>query len=187
MSNRERFYEIDQIPGARQQLLERIANHRFEKVGQMVGPQYELPSLRFSAQDIRAVLSMRQLMSNLHVGGLVGPQLRPTLARCIAPIGSAGKPVDEVRRQIRLPTVRTLEFRLYQSCCSPATLGATCPSRGVRTKRSCVTARAALAPSASSREAPLPHELAPSPCATSGLKEDHPKHDFPQGRAWRSR
>jgi len=187
MSNTERIYEIDQIPGTRQELLERLGSHRFEKTGQMVGPQYQLPGLWFSAQDIHALLSMRQRMSNLYVGVLLGPQLRPMLVRPTAPIGSADKPADEVQRRIRIPTVGALAFRLDQSCCDPARLGATFPSRGVRTKRSCVTARATLAPSASSRGAPLPHELAPSPCATSRLKEDHPKHDFPEGRAWRSR
>lgn len=187
MSNTERIHDTDQLPGTRQQLLELLANHHFEKAGEMVGPQYELPGLGFSAQDIHALLSMRQLISNLHVACVVGPQPRPMLARCIASLGSADKPADEVQRRIRIPTVGTLEFHRDQSCCGPARLGATGPSRGVGTKRSCVTARAALGPSASRRGAPFPYELAPSPCATSTLKEAHPKRDFPRGRAWRSR
>ena len=123
MSNRERFYEIDQIPGTRQQLLERLASHRFENAGQMVGPQYELPGLWFSAQDIHALLRTRQPISNLHVGDLFGPELRPMLTRLTAPIGSADRATDEERRRIRIPTVGALEFRLDQSCCGPARRG----------------------------------------------------------------
>lgn len=187
MSNTERIYEIDQIRGTRQELPERLGSHRFEKAGQTVGSQYDLLGQWFSAQDIHALLSMRVLMSNLYVGGEHGRQIPLMLARITAQDGSADNPADEVLRRSRTPTVGALEFGFDQSCCGLAQVGAANPSRGVRTKRPCVTARATLAPSAPSREAPLPHGLAPSRCATSKLKEDPPKRDFSKGRAWRSR
>ena len=58
-----------------------LGGYRFEKQSARVGPQYELPGLWFSAEEIHALLTMQHLLSNLDTGGLLGPQIKPLLAR----------------------------------------------------------------------------------------------------------
>ncbi|MFN5745515.1 MAG: helix-turn-helix transcriptional regulator [Methylococcaceae bacterium] len=50
-----------------------LGGYRFEDQGKRVGPQYELPGLWFSAEEIHALLTMQHLLSNLDSGGLLGP------------------------------------------------------------------------------------------------------------------
>ena len=61
-----------------------LCGYRFEKTGQRIGPQYELPGLWFTAEEIHALLTMQHLLSNLDTGGLLGPQIQPLLARSLA-------------------------------------------------------------------------------------------------------
>ncbi|PIV74811.1 MAG: transcriptional regulator, partial [Rhodocyclales bacterium CG17_big_fil_post_rev_8_21_14_2_50_68_7] len=46
-----------------------------------LGGQYELPGLWFSSQEIHALLTMQHLLATLEPGGLLGPHIRPLLAR----------------------------------------------------------------------------------------------------------
>ena len=42
-----------------------LGGYRFERDGKRVGPQYELPGLWFSAEEIHALLTMQHLLANL--------------------------------------------------------------------------------------------------------------------------
>ena len=61
----------------------------------------ELPGLWFSAQEIYALLTMKQLLENLEPG-LLGPHLDPLLKRLSAAIGSQEHPADEIQSRIRI-------------------------------------------------------------------------------------
>ena len=89
-----------------------LGAYRFEKTERRVGQQYELPGLWFTAEEIHALLTMQHLLSNLDTGGLLGPQIKPLLARLSGLLGTADNPVEEVRRRIRIQTVGAREFHL---------------------------------------------------------------------------
>jgi len=89
-----------------------LGGYRFETEGKRIGPQYELPGLWFSAEEIHALLTMQHLLSNLDTGGLLGPQIKPLLARLTGLLGTADNPVEEVQRRIRIQTVGAREFHL---------------------------------------------------------------------------
>ncbi len=89
-----------------------LGGYRFETTGKRIGPQYELPGLWFSAEEIHALLTMQHLLSNLDTGGLLGPQIQPLLARLTGLLGTADNPVEEVQRRIRIQTVGAREFHL---------------------------------------------------------------------------
>ena len=89
-----------------------LGGYRFETEGKRVGRQYELPGLWFSAEEIHALLTMQHLLSNLDTGGLLGPQIKPLLARLTGLLGTADNPAEEVQRRIRIRTVGAREFHL---------------------------------------------------------------------------
>lgn len=89
-----------------------LGGYRFEAAGSRVGPQYELPGLWFSAEEIHALLTMQHLLSNLDTGGLLGPQIKPLLARLTGLLGTADNSSEEVQRRIRILTVGAREFHL---------------------------------------------------------------------------
>ncbi len=77
------------------------AGYRYDRPARH-GPKFELPGLWFSAAEIHALLTMQQLLANLDGGGLLGPHIRPLLARLTALLGSKDAPDDEIRRRIRI-------------------------------------------------------------------------------------
>lgn len=89
-----------------------LGGYRFEKEGKRIGPQYELPGLWFSAEEIHALLTMQHLLSNLDTGGLLGPQIQPLLARLTGLLGAADNPVEQIKRRIRIETVGARQFHL---------------------------------------------------------------------------
>lgn len=89
-----------------------LGGYRFEREGQRIGPQYELPGLWFSAEEIHALLTMQHLLANLDTGGLLGPHIQPLLARLSGLIGSADNPAEEVKKRIRIETVGARRFHL---------------------------------------------------------------------------
>ncbi len=91
-----------------------LGGYRFENEGKRIGPQYELPGLWFSAEEIHALLTMQHLLSNLDTGGLLGPQIKPLLARLSGLLGTADNPAEEVQRRIRIQTVGARDFHLDQ-------------------------------------------------------------------------
>jgi predicted DNA-binding transcriptional regulator YafY len=89
-----------------------LGGYRFDKGSRRVGPQYELPGLWFSAAEIHALLTMQHLLSNLDTGGLLGPQIKPLLARLTALLGAADNPAEQVQRRVRVETVGARKFDL---------------------------------------------------------------------------
>ena len=89
-----------------------LGGYRFEADNKRIGPQYELPGLWFSAEEIHALLTMQHLLSKLDTGGLLGPQIQPLLARLTGLLGSADNPAHEVQRRIRIETVGARQFHL---------------------------------------------------------------------------
>jgi predicted DNA-binding transcriptional regulator YafY len=89
-----------------------VGGYRFDKETKRIGPQYELPGLWFSAEEIHALLTMQHLLSNLDTGGLLGPQIKPLLARLTGLLGAADDPVEQVQRRIRIQTVGARQFAL---------------------------------------------------------------------------
>lgn len=89
-----------------------LGGYRFEEKKQQTGPQYELPGLWFSAEEIHALLTMQHLLSNLDTGGLLGSQIKPLLARLTGLLASADNPAEEIQRRIRIETVGARQFHL---------------------------------------------------------------------------
>lgn len=89
-----------------------LGGYRFDHDTKRVGPQYELPGLWFSAEEIHALLTMQHLLSKLDTGGLLGPQIKPLLARLTGLLGTADDPGEEVKRRIRIETVGARRFDL---------------------------------------------------------------------------
>ena len=56
-----------------------LGGYRFDTEEKRLGPQYELPGLWFSAEEIHAFLTMQHLLSNLDSGRLLGPHIQPLL------------------------------------------------------------------------------------------------------------
>ncbi len=89
-----------------------LGGYRFESEGKRVGPQYELPGIWFSAEEIHALLTMQHLLSNLDTGGLLGPHVKPLLARLTGILDSTDNSVDEVQRRIKIETLGSRKFHL---------------------------------------------------------------------------
>lgn len=70
--------------------------------GVVAGPQYELPGLWFSAQEIHALLTMHRLLEDLDTGGLLGPQVAPLMARLNGLLDSSAGSAQEVIRRVRV-------------------------------------------------------------------------------------
>lgn len=86
--------------------------YRFDKAAAPVGDQYELPGLWFSAEEIHALLTMQHLLANLDTGGLLGPHIRPLLARLTALLGTGDNPAGEIQKRIFVLNVGNREFHL---------------------------------------------------------------------------
>jgi predicted DNA-binding transcriptional regulator YafY len=63
--------------------------------------RYELPGLWFNASEIHALLTMQHLLADLQPG-LLGPQVKPLLARLRALLGSGEHSAEEVERRVRI-------------------------------------------------------------------------------------
>ena len=89
-----------------------LGGYRIEKDSKQIGPQYELPGLWFSADEIHALLTMQHLLANLDPGGLLGPHIRPLMARLTGLLGAADNPIEEVQRRIRIESVGARHYAL---------------------------------------------------------------------------
>ena len=89
-----------------------LGGYRLEKGTTQIGPQYELPGLWFSADEIHALLTMQHLLANLDPGGLLGPHIRPLMARLTGLLGTADNPIEEVQKRIRIETVGARHYHL---------------------------------------------------------------------------
>lgn len=72
----------------------------FDRSG--AGPQYELPGLWFSAQEILALLTMHRLLENLDTGGLLGPHVAPLISRLNALLEASAGSATEVMRRVKV-------------------------------------------------------------------------------------
>ena len=75
--------------------------YRFVAPPGAVGPKFELPGLWFNASEIRALLTMQQLLTNVQPG-LLGPHVQPLLARLRSLLDVGDHPPEEVERRIRI-------------------------------------------------------------------------------------
>jgi predicted DNA-binding transcriptional regulator YafY len=63
--------------------------------------RYSLPGLWFNDEEVFALLTMHQLLSNLG-NGLLSPHIKPLLSRLNALMGSQDDSADEIRKRIRI-------------------------------------------------------------------------------------
>ena len=91
-----------------------LGGYRFDKASQLLGHQYELPGLWFSAEEIHALLTMQHLLANLDTGGLLGPHIKPLLSRLTAIIGADEGELTEVQKRIKIESVGARHFHLDQ-------------------------------------------------------------------------
>ena len=63
--------------------------------------RYSLPGLWFNDQEIFALLTMHQMLSNLG-NGLLTPHIKPLLSRLNGLLGSQDDSADEIRKRIRI-------------------------------------------------------------------------------------
>ena len=67
----------------------------------LAGPRFELPGLWFNASEIRALLTMQHLLSNLQPG-LLEPHVRPLFARLRTLLDVGEHSFEEVERRVRV-------------------------------------------------------------------------------------
>jgi predicted DNA-binding transcriptional regulator YafY len=72
----------------------------------------ELPGLWFNDAEIHALLTMQQLISGLDRGGLLGPHLKPLMARLKELLGSADNSAAEVQKRVRVIGVQVRNLPL---------------------------------------------------------------------------
>lgn len=89
-----------------------LGGYRIEKNISQIGPQYELPGLWFSADEIHALLTMQHLLANLDPAGLLGPHIQPLMARLTGLLGAADNPIEEVQKRIRIESVGARHYEL---------------------------------------------------------------------------
>lgn len=85
---------------------------RLDTAQPVVGTQYELPGLWFSAEEIHALLTMQHLLSHLDAGGLLGPHIAPLMQRLSELLGTGAPSRVEVARRIRVQTVGARRMHL---------------------------------------------------------------------------
>ena len=77
-----------------------LRGYRFDQ--SMSGVEkYSLPGLWFNDEEVFALLTMYQLLSNLG-NGLLSPHIKPLLSRLNALMGSQDDSADEIRKRIRI-------------------------------------------------------------------------------------
>lgn len=82
--------------------------YRFDKQG--AGTKYELPGLWFSASEIHALLTMRQLLTSLGPG-LLSTHVEPLLAKLRMLLDSKDVPIEAFEKRIR---IQRLSARPYE-------------------------------------------------------------------------
>lgn len=78
----------------------------------VIGPQYELPGLWLSAEEIHALLTMQHLLANLDQGGLLGEHIEPLRQRLAGLLDGGAPPRAEIARRIRVQTVGARRLHL---------------------------------------------------------------------------
>lgn len=86
--------------------------YRLDRSQPQVGPQYELPGLWFSAQEIHALLTMQHLLAHLDAGGLLGPHIAALRQRLSQALEGGAPPEADVARRVRVLTVGARKLHL---------------------------------------------------------------------------
>lgn len=76
--------------------------------------RYELPGLWFNAEEIHALMTMRQLLANLDRGGLLGPHIQPLMARLNGLLGTADDTAEAVGQRVRILCMAARRLELAQ-------------------------------------------------------------------------
>ena len=77
-----------------------------------VGPQYELPGLWFSAEEVLALLTMQQLLENLDAGALLAEHVKPLRKRLEKALDVGLRASEEAARRIRVATLAARRMNL---------------------------------------------------------------------------
>lgn len=142
MSMNERLYQIDQLLHDRrsitfQELLQKLEvspatlkrdlsymrdrlhapiiydrelnGYRFKNEGIQ---QYQLPGLWFTAEEIHALLTMNQLLTNLDAGGILGPHIKPLQSRLTAMIDAVDGKAEEVKKRVKIERIGSRHIQL---------------------------------------------------------------------------
>ena len=78
---------------------------------QLAGTQYELPGLWLSSDEMKALLTMQHLLSNLDSGGLLG-HVEPLMQRLTQLLGKGTHGAVDLARRIRVQTVGARQLNL---------------------------------------------------------------------------
>ena len=89
-----------------------LNGYRYDNDEKRIGPQFDLPGLWFSAEEIHALLTMQHLLANLDSGGLLGPHIEPLLSRLSGLLGTGDGSAEEIQKRIHIETVGAREFQL---------------------------------------------------------------------------
>jgi predicted DNA-binding transcriptional regulator YafY len=91
-----------------------LSGYRLDEQGK--GVAYELPGLWFSSQEIYALMTMQQLLSNLDTGGILGPHIKPLLSRLSVLLETADNTVDQVQKRVKVENLgaRHHDLDLFQ-------------------------------------------------------------------------
>lgn len=74
--------------------------YRFDRSAR--GPRYQLPGLWFRADEVLALMTMYTMLESLDTGGLLGPQVKPLMARLTALLESTSASAREMVRRIKI-------------------------------------------------------------------------------------
>lgn len=88
----------------------KLGGYRFNTTE--LGYQYELPGLWFTAEEIYALLTMQHLLTNIDVGGLLSPHIKPLQSRLIAMIDAASNSSKQVKDRVKIETIGSRKFHL---------------------------------------------------------------------------
>jgi len=89
-----------------------VNGYRYDDAEKRIGPQFDLPGMWFSAEEIHALLTMQHLLANLDSGGLLGPHIQPLLSRLSSLLGTGDGSAEEIQKRIHIETVGAREFQL---------------------------------------------------------------------------
>jgi len=92
-----------------------VGGYRFD-TPHAASPKFELPGLWFNEDEIRALLTMQQLLANLQPG-LLEPHVQPLLVRLRSLLGVGDHDASEVERRIRVLHVgaRAMQLPHFQT------------------------------------------------------------------------
>lgn len=90
------------------------------------GGRHAMPGLWFSADEVRALLTMHKLLSDLDAGGLLGPHIEPLLERIKTLLASELGDVEQVMSRIGLQLAgqhRTVDPQVFEKVSTALLLG----------------------------------------------------------------